>query len=221
MRLALLRLTSLLDIRIMVALHFSDTLVALALPVADRIHFIPSVEQLGLLARKSEAVAVAHIEVNAGNRATRTFRRLSDFSFEINLHAALTVLAFATVPLTVHKVTAVAVNLTDGGLQVMHIAFHFAIFRIFGAVFSATVLPALALMAKLPRRHDVFPLDPAGAVFIFTDFIAAGLQIDDAFLTLPVDFSAAVKVAGNVVINFYTRRFGLGKTIETFGECLA
>lgn len=74
-------------------------------------------------------------------------------------------------------------------------------------------------MAKLPRRHDVFPLDPAGAVFIFTDFIAAGLQIDDAFLTLPVDFTAAVKVAGNVVINFYTRRFGTGKTIDTFGEC--
>lgn len=31
------------------------------------------------------------------------------------------------------------------------------------------------LVAKLPRRDDVLPLDAAGVVFVFTHFIAAGL----------------------------------------------
>jgi hypothetical protein len=63
----------------------------------------------------------------------------------------------------------------------VHIAFHLAVFRIFGAVFTSAILPALALMAELPCRNHVFPFNPAGAVFIFTHFIAAGFQIDNPF----------------------------------------
>ncbi len=35
------------------------------------------------------------------------------FFFEIDLHGALTVLAFAAIPLAVHKVAAIAIHLTD------------------------------------------------------------------------------------------------------------
>lgn len=64
----------------------------------------------------------------------------------------------------------------------MHIAFHLAIDRIFSAVFTSTVLPALALVTELPGGNDVFPLYAAGAVFIFAHLIAARLQINNAFL---------------------------------------
>ena len=97
----------------------------------------------------------------------------------------------------------------------MHIAFHLAIFRIFGAVFTSTILPALALVAELPRRNHMFPFDPAGAVLVFTHFVAARFQIDNAFFTLPVDFTTAIKVAGNVGIHFYACGFRLGKTMNT------
>lgn len=64
----------------------------------------------------------------------------------------------------------------------MHIAFHLAIDRIFSAVFTSTVLPALALVTELPGGNDMFPLYAAGAVFIFAHLIAARLQINNAFL---------------------------------------
>ncbi len=35
------------------------------------------------------------------------------FSLKIDLHGALTVLAFAAIPLAVHKVAAIAIHLTD------------------------------------------------------------------------------------------------------------
>lgn len=35
------------------------------------------------------------------------------FSLEIDLHGALTVLAFTAIPLAVHKVAAIAIHLTD------------------------------------------------------------------------------------------------------------
>lgn len=102
--------------------------------------------------------------------------------FEIDLHGTLTVLAFAAIPLAVHKVAAIAVHFTYRGLQVMHIAFHLAINRIFSAVFTTAFLPALTLVAELPCGNNMFPLYAAGAVFIFAHPVPARLQIHDAFL---------------------------------------
>ncbi|MPN39095.1 hypothetical protein SDC9_186621 [bioreactor metagenome] len=110
-------------------------------------------------------------------------------------------MTFATVPLAVHEVTAIAIHLTDGGLQVVHVAFHFAIDRIFGAVFPSTFLPALALVAKLPCRNDVFPFDSAGAILVLSHFVAAGVEIDDPLLALPVDFTSAIEVARDIGVN--------------------
>ncbi len=56
------------------------------------------------------------------------------FIFKIDLHGALAVLAFTAVPLAVHKVAAIAIHFSHRRLQVVHIAFHLAVFRIFGAV---------------------------------------------------------------------------------------
>ncbi len=138
---------------------------------------------------------------------------LGDFIFKIDLHGALAVLAFTAVPLAVHKVAAIAIHFSHRRLQVVHVAFHLAVFRIFGAVFTSTLLPALTLMAELPCRHYVLPFNPAGAVLIFTHFIAAGFQIDNAFFPLPVDFTAAIKIARNVGIHFDASGFGLEKLL--------
>ena len=100
----------------------------------------------------------------------------------------------------------------------MHIAFHLAIDRIFGAVFTSTVLPALALVTELPGGNDVFPLYAAGAVFIFAHLIAARLQINNAFFALPVNFTSAIKRTGRISVDFYRRGFRLRKTIDTFGQ---
>src|SRR5699024_10217394 len=99
----------------------------------------------------------------------------------------------------------------------MHIAFHLAIDRIFSAVFTSTVLPALALVTELPGGNDMFPLYAAGAVFIFAHLIAARLQINNAFFALPVNFTSAIKRTGRVSVDFYRRGFRLRKTIDTFG----
>ena len=121
--------------------------------------------------------------------ASGASRWLGNFILKINFHRTLAVLTFTAVPLAVHKVGTIAIDLTDRWLQVMHVAFHLAIFRVFGAVFAPAVLPALTLMAELPCRHYVLPFNPAGAVLIFTHFIAAGFQIDNAFFPLPYTFS--------------------------------
>ncbi len=78
------------------------------------------------------------------------YRRFGEFGFKIDFHGALTVLTLTTVPLAVHKVAAIAVHLAYRGLQVMHIAFDFAVHRIFRAVLPSAILPALALVAELP-----------------------------------------------------------------------
>src|SRR5690606_12456405 len=144
-----------------------------------------------------------------------------DFLFEIDLHGALTVLAFATVPLAVHEVSAVAIDLTHGGLQVVHIAVHLAVDRIFCAIFTSTVLPALALVAKLPGRNNVLPAYSAGAILVLADLIAAGSTIHDPLLTLPGHCTAAVESTRSVGINLYIRCFCMRETVNAVGKSKA
>ena len=97
----------------MVALHFRDALITFTFPGGDRVLFIPGGKQLSLLAGKIQLIAVAHIEVGAGDGAASAGRGLGDFIFKIDLHGALAVLAFTAVSLAVHKVAAIAIHLTD------------------------------------------------------------------------------------------------------------
>src|SRR5690606_4776981 len=114
----------------------------------DRILLIPGVKKLGLLAGEVQLVTIAHIEVGTRNAAAGANGRLGEFLFEVDFHCALAILAVAPVPLAVHKVGTVAVDFAHRGLQVMHITFYLAINRVFGAVFTSAVLPALTLMTK-------------------------------------------------------------------------
>ena len=97
----------------MIALHLRDAFITLALPVGNWIHLVPCVEQLRLLTRECQVVLVTHIEVGARNGTACTRWWLGNFFFEIDLHGALTVLAFTAIPLAVHKVAAIAIHLTD------------------------------------------------------------------------------------------------------------
>lgn len=58
----------------MVALHFRDALITFTFPGGDRVLFIPGGKQLSLLAGKIQLIAVAHIEVGAGDGAASAGR---------------------------------------------------------------------------------------------------------------------------------------------------
>ena len=67
----------------------------------------------------------------------------------------------------------------------------------------------------------MFPFNTAGAVFVFTHLVAAGLKVNDPFFTLPVNFTAAVEIARYVSVDLYTGRFGLRETVDTVGQGVA
>ena len=57
----------------------------------------------------------------------------------------------------------------------MEVGFHHFEDRVvLGAVLTAAVLPALALMAEVPGGDDVLPLYPIRPLFIFSGLVAAG-----------------------------------------------
>lgn len=107
----------------MVALHAGNALIALTLPLANRIEFIPSGHQLRLLLRYTELVSIAHVKLGTGNGTARPGRWLGQLIPEVDLHRALTVLLVSIVPLAVHTVAAVAVHLTNRRLQVVQVGF--------------------------------------------------------------------------------------------------
>lgn len=96
----------------MIALHLRDAFIALALPVGNRIHLVPCVEQLRLLARVSGCIGHAYRSRCAQWHRVHALV-VRQLFFEIDLHGALTVLAFAAIPLAVHKVAAIAIHLAD------------------------------------------------------------------------------------------------------------
>ena len=85
------------------------------------------------------------------------------------------------------------INFADARHQVMQVCLgaleHLIMAR---AVFSPSVLPALAQIPDLPGRYDVFPLNARGAVGVFAGDVTAGFQVD------PVTgvFAAAIEFSG-------------------------
>ncbi|SAF59884.1 Uncharacterised protein [Enterobacter cloacae] len=67
----------------------------------------------------------------------------------------------------------------------------------------------------------MFPFDSAGAVLVLAHLIAAGSQIHDPFLTLPVNFTAAVEITRYVGVNLYACGFCLRETVNTVGQSMA
>ncbi|MNR52587.1 hypothetical protein D3C85_1724510 [compost metagenome] len=73
-------------------------------------------------------------------------------------------------------------------------------------------------MAKLPCRNDVFPFDAVGAIFVFTHFVAARLEVNDPFFALPVNFAAAIEITWRIGVHFDACGLGLRKTVDTVGQ---
>ncbi len=197
----------------MVALHAGNALIALTLPLANRIEFIPSGHQLRLLLRYTELVSIAHVKLGTGNGTARPGRWLGQLIPEVDLHRALTVLLVSIVPLAVHKVAAVAVHLTNRRLQVVQVDFDTAIAALFGTVFMPAVLPALALMTKAPGRNHVLPLDAPGTISVFTYLVTAGCEVRHAFFSVPVNFTAAVEATRGGRIDLRRIGFSLVEAI--------
>jgi hypothetical protein len=76
----------------------------------------------------------------------------------------------------------------------VHVRFHLIKFiTVIGAVFTATLLPTLELMAKFPGGHYMFPLDTVGAGFLFTYSITAAGEIGFPGFAFDLNFTATVK----------------------------
>ena len=124
----------------MIALNLCNALVAFALPNCYGIELVPGGKQLRLLARNTQMILVAHIEIGAGNGTTRPRRWLRLFEFKVDLHLTLAVLLLAAVPLTVGEVATVAIHFTHRRLQVVQVGFDAAVVGIFAAVFTTAIL---------------------------------------------------------------------------------
>ena len=74
----------------------------------------------------------------------------------------------------------------------MHVPLHLVELVALAAVLAAPLLPALELVAELPGRYHVLPLDAGGALGLLARLIAATGQIRAHFLALIVDVAAAV-----------------------------
>lgn len=85
------------------------------------------------------------------------------------------------------------INLADARYQVVQVSFS-ALEDGVGAraVLASAVLPALALMADLPGRDNVLPLDARRPVGVFTRNVAAGFQVDPVTRVL----AAAIELSG-------------------------
>ena len=187
----------------------SDGLVALAFPSLDRVSLVPGFVKLTVLLGQAQIISFAHVKVGARNHAANRRSGHDLFGFEVDLRQARAILARLCRQPAKTEIVAITINLANAGDQVMKVRFRNFVNRVIaGAVFSATVLPALTLMANLPGRNDMFPLDACCPVGIFTRDIATGFKVDPVACV----FAATIKLGGLRCVEFPGRFFG-------FAEC--
>lgn len=108
------------------------------------------------------------------------------------------------------EIVSVAIHLADARHQVVQVGFGPLVDRVLaGAVLAPAILPALALMADLPGRNNVFPFNTCRPVGVFARDIAAGFQV----YPVAVVFAAAIELRGLRFIQFPGDFLG-------FAECL-
>lgn len=139
-----------------VALYAGDALIAPALPLADRVLTVPDVVQALVLLRQTQFVALAHVQIGAGNGAAAVFGRHRRTLLEVDHEGAGAVLVGLFAEHAEAEVAAVAVHLADHRDQVVQVGLRPTEHRVVGrAVLASALLPALPLMADHPGRHDV------------------------------------------------------------------
>lgn len=131
-------------------------MVALALPGLWRVLLVPGVVELAILLRQAQAVAVAHVEVGAGDHPAnlRAWHRLA--RLEVHHHrAGAVLLGFLRQPAEA-EVAAVAVDLADARHQVVQVGLGALVGAVVPrAVAPPAVLPAASLVTDHPGRDDV------------------------------------------------------------------
>ncbi len=136
--------------------------------------------------------------------------------FKINLHTAPAVLTFATVPLAVHA-AAIAIDFANRRLQVVHIAFHLTIDRIWRSFYvrhpASTGADGQNCHAGTTCSHSM----RAGAALLYAPY-SRRIQGQRSFLPCQLIFAATVEVARHVSVDLHACRFGLGKTVDTVGQ---
>ena len=129
---------------VVVALHFEDAAVAFAFLFGDGVHLVPGFEEFAVLLRELYAIRLFHVETCAGDDSAGLFAGLRLLFLEIYDGLAAAVHGGGIVgPLAVHEVVAVTVHLADGGVEVVHVAFHQLERRVVrAAVLAPAVFPA-------------------------------------------------------------------------------
>ncbi|MNG13336.1 hypothetical protein D3C84_970090 [compost metagenome] len=84
-----------------------------------------------------------------------------------------------------------------------------------GAVLATTLLPALTLMADLPRRDNMFPFNAGGAAGILARYIAAGGQVH----AIAGVFAATVELGGLRCVEFPGDFLGFVEGARGTGLC--
>jgi len=141
---------------------------------------------------KLDAVGLFHVKVDAGDKASDFFSRLCLFLLEVDDGFTFAVHRGGVVrPLAEHEVAAVAIHFTDGGVEVVQIAFHYferSVVR--AAVLAAAVAPAGEVLPHVVCSHDVLPFDAfctfeALALFVFAGLEVATAEIDGLLVDVP------------------------------------
>ncbi|MNF94258.1 hypothetical protein D3C84_769630 [compost metagenome] len=136
---------------------------------------------------------LAHVEIGPGDHAADGRAGHDLFRLEVDLGQARAVLTRLLRQPAEAEVAAVAIDLADAGHQVVQVGLGLLVGRVVSrTVFSPTLLPALTLMADLPRRDNVLPLDARGALGVFARHIPAGCEVH---LVAGV-FAAAIELGG-------------------------
>lgn len=144
------------DIGIGIALHAGDALVARALPFADRMLAVPDVVQAPVLFRQAQFVALAHVQIGAGDGTAAVLGWHGRALLEVHHEGTGTVLAGLFAKHAETEVAAVTVYLADHRDQIVQIGFGQAENGVLGgALLAPALLPALTLMADDPGRNDV------------------------------------------------------------------
>ena len=171
-------LTRLFDEAIFIALEFFNTLGAGTFPLVYRIHLVPCVKELLLLAAEAVfAIAVRHVEGRAGYLTFGAHRRLE--TVPIYFGFTSTKRWLGTRKLRILLVAPDGIHSSDGGEQVVHVSLHVTVLHVH-------LLSALAALERLALAHALG--------MAFTPFLEGSPKVFGRDSVFPFDFGCTLLV---------------------------